>query len=171
MSGFIQIYTGAGKGKTTAALGLALRAAGAGMRVFIAQFLKGRPYSEHASLARLAPEIEVRQFGLPAFVMGEPSPEDLSAAEEGVRAVREAFASGRYGLVILDEVNLLPSLGILPLETILSLMDEKPADVELVLTGRDADVRLIERADLVTEMLPLKHYYEKGVPARAGIEK
>jgi cob(I)alamin adenosyltransferase len=171
MTGFVQIYTGDGKGKTTAALGLALRAAGAGLRVFIAQFLKCQTSSELKSLLRLAPEITVRQYGRPSFINGEPTPEDIAAAERGLHEARDALLSGKYDVLILDEINIALHFRILPVESILSFIDEKPEGVELILTGRNADPRLIDRADLVTEMRDVKHYFKKGIPARPGIEE
>ncbi|MCX7028628.1 MAG: cob(I)yrinic acid a,c-diamide adenosyltransferase [Spirochaetes bacterium] len=167
---YVQVYTGEGKGKTTAALGLALRAAGAGLRVFVAQFVKGMEYSELASLARLADLVTVRQYGLRCFIRGEPKPEDIAAAREGLREVREAVGSGRWDVVILDEANIATHFGLFPVEELLEVVDLAAGRVEIVLTGRRADPRLIERADLVTEMREVKHYYAKGVMARRGIE-
>jgi len=171
MTGFVQIYTGDGKGKTTAALGLAIRAAGAGLRVFIAQFLKCSASSELKSLSRLAPEITILQYGRPSFIEGKPTPEDIAAAERGLREARTAMLSGKYDVLILDEINIAIHFHILSIESVLSLIDEKPEGVELILTGRNADSRLIARADLVTEMRNVKHYFKKGIPARTGIEE
>jgi cob(I)alamin adenosyltransferase len=167
---YVQVYTGEGKGKTTAALGLALRAAGAGLRVFVAQFVKGMEYSELASLARLADLVTVRQYGLRCFIRGAPKPEDIAAAREGLREAREAVASGRWDVVILDEANIATHFGLFPVEELLEVVDLAAGRVEIVITGRRADPRLIERADLVTEMREVKHYYTKGVAARRGIE-
>jgi cob(I)alamin adenosyltransferase len=167
---YVQVYTGDGKGKTTAALGLALRAAGAGLRVFIAQFVKGIAYSELASLARFADLVTVRQFGLRCFIQGAPTPEDVAAAREGLRETREAVASGRWDVVILDEANIATHFGLFTVEELLEVVDLAAGRVEIVVTGRRADPRLIERADLVTEMREVKHYFADGVPARRGIE-
>lgn len=170
-NGYIQVYTGDGKGKTTAALGLALRAAGADLNVYIAQFIKSGDYSEIKALSRLADRITVRQFGLGRFIKGKPSPEDLAAAQKGLEAIRAAIASGNYQVVIMEEGNVAAMCGLFPVDEILTIMTQKPGDVELVITGRGADARVIEKADLVTEMKAVKHYYQAGVPARTGIEK
>ena len=169
--GYIQVYTGNGKGKTTAALGLALRAAGAGLKVFIAQFMKTGDYSEIQALRHYATHITVEQFGLGRFIKGEPSTADISAAQSGLDAVRRALTGGKYQIVIMDEGNVAASLGLIAVEDLLSAMTMKPETVELVITGRGADLRVVAKADLVTEMNAVKHYYQAGVPARTGIEK
>lgn len=171
VKGYVQVYTGDGKGKTTAALGLALRAVGGGLKVFVGQFVKGMEYSELKSLARLAPELVVKQYGRERFVHNKPQEEDFCAAREGYEEVKRVVASGSYDLVILDEANIAVYFQLLSVEDMLSLIAEKPDAVELVFTGRKADPRLIERADLVTEMKEIKHYYSKGITAREGIEK
>ncbi|HAK95536.1 MAG TPA: cob(I)yrinic acid a,c-diamide adenosyltransferase [Planctomycetes bacterium] len=168
--GYVHLYTGDGKGKTSAALGLALRAAGAGLPVFIAQFAKARPSAERAALARLEPLVEVRCFGRPSFVVGAPAAEDIAAAREGLDHVRRVLAEGRHRVVILDEAATAAAAGLIDVEAVLALIDARPPGVELVVTGRDADARLIARADLVTEMRAVKHYFAAGVPAREGIE-
>ena len=170
MTGCVQVYTGDGKGKTTAALGLAIRAAGAGMRVFLARFLKPAVSSELRALERFADLVTVRSYGRAGFIRGEPGPEDIARAREGFEEVREAVASGGYLLVILDEVNVAVDLGLLEVEEVLDLIEERPEQVELVLTGRRADARIIERADLVTDMREVKHPWHAGVPARKGID-
>ncbi len=167
---YVQVYTGDGKGKTTAALGLALRAAGAGLRVFIAQFVKGMAYSELASLDRFADLVTVRQYGLCSFIRGTPAPEDIAAAREGLGEARAAVASGRYDVVILDEANIATHFGLFAVDDLLEVVDLAAGNVEIVITGRRADPRVLERADLVTEMREVKHYYAKGVAARRGIE-
>ena len=167
--GYVQVYTGDGKGKTTAALGLALRAAGAGLRVFIAQFVKGMEYSELRALERF-PEVEVRRYGRDCFIYHEPEPEDIEAAQAGLAEAREELLSGRWDVVILDEANIATYFELFSVEELLALIAEKPAGVELVITGRRADPRVIEVADLVTEMREIKHYYQQGVPCRKGIE-
>jgi cob(I)alamin adenosyltransferase len=169
--GYIQIYTGDGKGKTTAALGLALRAVGAGLRVYIAQFIKSGDYSEIKALSRYADCITVEQFGLGRFIKGSPSAEDVTAAENGLQAIYRAFEAGEHQVVIMEEGNVAAACGLFPVDAILAVMDNKPRSVELVITGRGADPRVIARADLVTEMKAVKHYYQAGVAARAGIEK
>jgi cob(I)alamin adenosyltransferase len=168
---YVQVYTGEGKGKTTAALGLALRAAGAGLRVFIAQFAKGTDASELASLARFSDLVAVRQYGRPGFIRGTPSEEHVAAAREGLRESREAVASGRYDVVILDEANIATHFGLFTAAELLEIADLAAGRVEIVITGRRADPAVIERADLVTEMREVKHYLAKGVPARRGIER
>jgi cob(I)alamin adenosyltransferase len=169
--GYIQIYTGDGKGKTTAALGLSLRAAGAGLSVYIAQFIKSGGYSEIKALSRFADMITVEQFGRGRFIKGRPLAEDVAAAQKGLKAVRKALTAGRYQVVIMDEGNVAAMCGLFPVEALLEIMSQKPVDVELVITGRGADARVIEMAGLVTEMKAVKHHYQDGVDARIGIEK
>src|SRR5512147_3225335 len=169
--GYIQVYTGNGKGKTTAALGLAIRAAGAGLKVFIAQFIKKRHCSEHALLEELRDRITVKQFGR-GFILGrQPSPGDRKAAREGYDAVKDVLLSCEYDVVILDEANVAARYGSITAQDLLELMALKPKRVELVIKGRYADERVIQTADLVTEMREIKHYREQGVNARRGIEK
>ena len=168
--GRVHVYTGDGKGKTTAALGLALRAAGAGLRVFVAQFAKGTACSELAALERFSDLVTVEQYGRGTFIR-EPTEEDVRAARDGLACARRALISGEFRVVILDEANIATHFGLLPVDDLLDLIDTRPADVELVLTGRRADPRLIDKADLVTEMREIKHYYTNGVKARTGIEE
>jgi cob(I)alamin adenosyltransferase len=172
--GFIQVYTGNGKGKTTAALGLALRAAGRGLKTYMAQFLKKGEYGELLAVRqRLADLITIEQFGLPEFHHSEQgvSPAEVKAAEAGMAAAAAAIGGGEYDIVILDEINTLLHFGIVPVEPVLRFMEHKPAAVELVLTGRYAPQAVLDRADLVTEMLEVRHYFQKGLQARTGIEK
>jgi cob(I)alamin adenosyltransferase len=169
--GRVQIYTGNGKGKTTAALGLALRAAGAGLRVFIGQFAKGSPCSEHKAIAKFAPAIMIKQFGKKCFIRRNPDDDDLKLARKGFSEIREILTSAKHDLVILDEITVANKYGLISVDEILDLIKTKPATVELVLTGRNADKRLVKAADLVTEMKEIKHYYKTGLPARVGIEK
>ncbi len=171
MKGYVQIYTGNGKGKTTASLGLAIRAAGAGLNVFIVQFLKMGDYSEIKALARFSELITVEQYGLGRFVKGKPSPEDIEAGQKGLERVKSVIAAGKHDVVIIEEGNVAVMCGLFPLEELLSIVDKKPDNLELIITGRGAAQALIEKADLVTEMKEIKHYYQKGVPARVGIEK
>lgn len=168
--GYVQVYTGNGKGKTTAAIGLAVRAAGAGLRVFIAQFVKSGRYSEIEALDRFSEEIVCRQYGRGCWLRGVPSEEDIRMAREGYEEVREIVISEEYHLVILDEADIATLFKLIEVDDLLALIDDKPDGVELVFTGRCADKRLIERADLVTEMREIKHYYRQGVIARKGIE-
>ncbi len=172
--GYIQVYTGAGKGKTTAALGLALRAAGRGMKTYIAQFMKKGEYGELLAAAKYLNEfITIEQFGLPGFhyTGADVTEEERNAARQGIQAVEKVLAGHNYNIVILDEVNVLLYFKIIPLASILEILDKKPADIELILTGRNAPDEILERADLVTEMKEIKHYYTKKIPARTGIEK
>jgi cob(I)alamin adenosyltransferase len=169
-TGYIQIYTGNGKGKTTAALGLAVRAAGAGLRVFFGQFIKKGRYSEIETLERLQNSVTVRQFGRHGFIKGKPVSEDVRAAERGLAQAESAVKSGDYDVVILDEANVAVKAGLFPVDRLLSLIDRKPDHVELVFTGRDANDRLKARAHLITEMKEIRHYHNEGVTARAGIE-
>ena len=170
MKGYVQIYTGDGKGKTTAALGLVLRAVASGMRVYIGQFAKGRETGELVILADRFPEVTAEQFGSPSFVKGEPTPQDVQKAVVGLLRVKTAMLSGEYDLVVADEAATACSVGLLRADSLLDLLDNRPEEVELVVTGRNADERLIEKADLVTEMVAVKHYFDAGVPARQGIE-
>lgn len=167
--GYVQVYTGDGKGKTTAALGLALRACGAGWRVLVGQFIKARETSEVRLLRTRLPEIAVEQYGR-GMIRGAPSPEDRAAARQGIARFRGRMVGGEYDLVIADELNVALAKGLIPLEAVLDLIRNKPPHVELVLTGRDAHPGVIEHADLVTEMRCVKHYLTNGVPAREGIE-
>lgn len=171
MKGYIQVYTGDGKGKTTAALGLAVRAAGAGLKVFICQFMKFGEYSEIKALEKLADRITVAQFGTGKFVRGKPSDEEIEAGRQGFACLEEAVLSGDYDVVIAEEANVAISCGLFPVERLLSLIENKPESTELIITGRNAPWEIIDKADLVTEMKPIKHYFEKGVSARVGIEK
>lgn len=169
--GLIQVYTGDGKGKTTCALGLALRAVGQGFQVYMVQFLKGRETGESRAAARLAPEFTLRYFGRGGLVnLPAPAPEDLVLVQQAWNLAREVIAAGAHDLVILDEINLVLAHRLLPLETALAVFRARPPWVELVLTGRQAPPELVELADLVTEMRPLKHYYQAGVRSRRGIE-
>ncbi len=171
--GCVQVYTGNGKGKTTAALGLALRAVGRELMVCIVQFMKGGgPYGEHLVAERLAPYLTIITTGRKGWVKQDgPAAEDRQLAEEGLVLAREILTGGTYDLVILDEINGAVAYGLLDVEPVLELIRLKPSRVELVLTGRNAHEKIIEAADLVTEMREIKHYYKAGVPARIGIEK
>ena len=170
MQGYVQVYTGDGKGKTTAALGLALRSAGAGLNVFIGQFIKSAPYSEIKALERFADQITIRQFGRGCFIRGNPCQADIDMARQALAAIGTALRSGEYDVVIADEANVAYGCKLIDEADLVALIDSRPSHVELVLTGRGAPAAVIDRADLVTEMKPVKHYYEKGVLARKGIE-
>jgi cob(I)alamin adenosyltransferase len=170
-AGYVQVYTGNGKGKTTAAFGLALRAAGAGLRVFIAQFIKGTHYSELKAFERFADLITLQQYGIGCFIVGSPKPEDYEAARRGLVEIKAVVAGGSYDVVILDEINIATHYKLLSVPEVLEIIECRAPGVELILTGRYADERILERADLVTEMLERRHYYQQGVQARTGIEK
>ena len=169
--GYVQVYTGDGKGKTTAAIGLAIRAAGAGFKVYMAQFLKNGDYSEIKALERFADLITIEQFGLGRFVKGQPEPEDIEAARNGLETIKKILSCGKHQMVILDEANVAAVCGLISVGDLVAVIEQKPADVELILTGRGAVSQVIERADLVSEVRAVKHYYNKGVKARVGIEK
>lgn len=169
--GLVQVYTGDGKGKTTAALGLAMRAYGRDMSVLMVQFLKGRRYGELNTAECFSDRFRIVQSGLDSFVnKGEPSEEDLRLARRGLEIAREGIMSGDYDIVILDEINVAVELGVLTIEDVLPLIDGRPKGVELVLTGRFAPQQFLDRADLITEMRCVKHCYDAGVAARDGIE-
>lgn len=170
MKGYVQVYTGDGKCKTTAALGLVLRAVGAGLRVYLGQFIKGREYSEIRILRERFPEVTVEQYGAGHFIRGRPVPDDLLAARKGLEALAAALTGGRYDVVIADEANTAIGAGLFTEADLLALCQAKPESVELVLTGRGAGTTLQHRADLVTEMRCVKHYYHAGVQGRPGIE-
>lgn len=170
MKGYVHVYTGNGKGKTTAAIGLAIRAAGAGMRVFIAQFVKGMHYSELDALDRYADRITLKQYGRECFIEKEPEEEDIQAARQGLEEVKGILASGDYQMVILDEANIATRYNLFSPDELIEVVRSKPEAVELVITGRNADPKVVALADLVTEMKEIKHYYNRGVQARAGIE-
>jgi len=169
--GYVQVYTGNGKGKTTAALGLAIRAAGAGLKVFMAQFIKKRRCSEHAALEAFGGMITIRQFGDGLLLGRKPSAADIRTAQKGIESARKAVISEEYDLVILDEANVAAHYGLILVRDLLDLIEGKPAGVELVITGRYADKKVMDAADLVTEMREIKHYGKQGVKARRGIEK
>ncbi|OGL44014.1 MAG: cob(I)yrinic acid a,c-diamide adenosyltransferase [Candidatus Schekmanbacteria bacterium RBG_16_38_11] len=171
--GLVQVYTGNGKGKTTAALGLALRAAGHRLKVYILQFMKGdKGYGEVRAIKLLAPFITIKQSGLCTFVdRGKPSREDIRLARQGLETARKIIKSGKYDLVILDEINCALDYKLIKLEDVMDLIAGKPPCVELVLTGRNAHKKVIARADLVTEMKEIKHYYRnRNISSRKGIE-
>jgi cob(I)alamin adenosyltransferase len=171
MKGYVQVYTGDGKGKTTAALGLSIRAAGAGLKVFIAQFIKMGDYSEIKALQRFSDLISVEQYGLGRFIKGKPSFEDIEAARKGLEIVHAVLMAAQHDVVIMEEANVAVMCGLFSADDILGLITVKPESVELILTGRGADPRIVEKADLVTEMKSIKSYYDQGVQARIGIEK
>ncbi len=171
--GYIQVYTGDGKGKTTAALGLALRASGHGMRTYFGQFLKGQVCGEILAASKLSLMITFEQFGRKKFIKVTEGfeEEDYRLVVKGLKKCLEAMLSGEYQIVVLDEINVAMDLGLISEDQVHKFLDRKPEEVEIILTGRRAPESIIQRADLVTEMICLKHYYNQGVKARKGIEK
>ena len=169
--GLVEIFTGDGRGKTSAALGIVLRALGHDFRVCIIHFMKGNyPYGEQETLARLS-GVTVRPFGRLSFV--DPKnveQEDKDEAKKALDAAREAMLSGDYDLVVLDEVNVASGWGLVGLDEVIRLVEDRPKDVELILTGRHADRRLMKIADLVTEMVAIKHPFDEGIEARPGLD-
>jgi cob(I)alamin adenosyltransferase len=168
-SALIQVYTGSGKGKTTAALGLAIRAAGAGLKVYICQFLKGKYHCELTSLQKLK-NIKVEQFGRTCFMRGSPSKKDIGLAGCGLEAAKKAIKTKKYNIIVLDEINVALKLKLLKLKDVISIIKNAPKKVELILTGRHAHPKILKMADLVSYMQDRKHYYKKGIKARRGIE-
>jgi cob(I)alamin adenosyltransferase len=168
--GLVQIYTGEGKGKTTAALGLALRAAGQGLKVFIAQFAKGMPYGELEALKRFEPQIILHQYGRHCFIHEKPTEEDIGLAKGGWGEIRDILRGGAFDVLVLDEIGIALHYGLISLQEVQDLIQGRPSTVELVLTGRKIPEELFPLADLVTEMKEIKHYYRAGVRARRGIE-
>lgn len=169
--GLVQVYTGDGKGKTSAAFGLALRAVGRGLKVYVIQFIKGGfDYGELYVVERL-PNFKLKAFGRGKFVTEVPPTEDdVRLAKEAFELAREVVSGGEYDIVVLDEINVALHLKLVEIEEVVNLIRRKPKHVELVLTGRYAPSEVVELADLVTEMREVKHPYTKGVPPRKGIE-
>jgi cob(I)alamin adenosyltransferase len=170
MNGYIQLYTGNGKGKTTAAFGLALRAVGAGKRVFIAQFIKGKPYSENEAVSNFLPAITIMQYGLDCFIYNNPTANDIQAAKNGLFEVSQIITEANYDVVVLDEACIAIYYNLFSSSELIEILKSKPETMEIIITGRYASADLIEFADLVTEMNQVKHYYTKGIAARKGIE-
>lgn len=168
--GYIHVYTGNGKGKTTAALGLSLRAVCAGKKVFFAQFIKGMKYSELNAVNYL-PGFIMKQYGRDCFIYNSPTEEDIRVAKEGLKECKEILSSGEYDIVVLDEINIALHYKLFTVDEVIEVLDNRATGVEVVLTGRYAMEEIIEKADLVTEMKEKKHYYIKGIGARVGIEK
>lgn len=170
--GFVQIYTGNGKGKSTSAIGQAVRAAGFGLKTYIAQFMKEYPYSELISLKHLSEWITIEQFGGDEFVYKKelPGEEELAKAKKGLQTAKEKMLSKEYDLIILDESIVAIYFKLIETKDLTEFIKSKPENVELILTGRYCPDELIEIADLVTEMKEVKHYYQKGITSRKGIE-
>ncbi len=168
--GLLMVYTGEGKGKTTAALGQALRAAGHGYRVLVINFMKGRDYGE-LKAAHYLPQFEMLKAGRDGFVdRDNPDEEDLRLAAEGMARAKEALSSGQYDLVILDELNVAVHYNLVPLEDLLELINNKRPGVNVIITGRHAHEKIIEMADMVSEVKEVKHHFTAGIGARKGIE-
>lgn len=167
--GYIQVYTGNGKGKTTAALGLSLRAVCAGKKVYFGQFAKGMNYSE-LKVPKFLPNFTMEQFGKAVFIHGKPTEDDINMAQIGFKKIKAIVSSGKYDVVVLDELNIAIYYNLISLEDVLKMMEDKYYGTEIIITGRYANPKIMEKADLVTEMREIKHYYNKGVKARAGIE-
>jgi cob(I)alamin adenosyltransferase len=168
-SALIQVYTGRGKGKTTAALGLALRAAGAGLRVYIGQFVKGASYGELNALKQIK-NIKIEQLGRKCFIKKRPGQKDIELARVGFKKVKSIISKRIYDMVILDEINIALNLKLLETKDVIAMLQDAPKNVELILTGRNAHPKVLQLADLVSEIKEVKHYYKKGIKARRGIE-
>jgi cob(I)alamin adenosyltransferase len=170
--GFVQIYTGNGKGKSTAAIGQAVRAAGFGLKTYIAQFMKEYPYNELISLKNLSEWITIEQFGGDEFVYKKelPGQVELDKAKKGLQTAKEKMLSGEFELIILDEAIVAIYFKLIESKDLIEIINAKPENVEMILTGRYCPDELIEMADLVTEMKEVKHYYQNGVTSRRGIE-
>lgn len=167
--GYIQLYTGNGKGKTTAAIGLSIRAAGAGLMVFIAQFVKGMHYSE-LDILKKVPLIEVKQYGRDCFIKHRPDENDIIAARLGLKEVADIIFENKTDILILDEVCVALHYHLFEMYELKRLLDRKPESMEIILTGRYAPDELTKMCDLVTDMTEIKHYYQNGIQAREGIE-
>ncbi len=169
--GLVIVITGNGKGKTTSAFGQALRAIGQGYKVFILQFMKGRDYGEFVAAEKYLPRLKIMRSGLDSFVMrGNPAPVDIAMAKQGFDLAKKAIASGKYNMVILDEINVAVDFNLIPLEDVVALIQNKPPALDLILTGRYAAKAIIKLADTVSEVKEIKHHYAAGIKDRAGIE-
>jgi cob(I)alamin adenosyltransferase len=168
--GYIQVYTGNGKGKTTAAFGLALRALGAGMRVGIIQFMKSKPTCEIRSMRKFGKSLTLRRYGSPRFLFRKPSARDIQLARKGLEDARRMIGSGKFDLIMLDEACVALHYNLFNINDLISILQARPRGLEIIITGRCAPKELIEMADLVTEMREIKHYWKKGIRARKGIE-
>ncbi|WP_425475013.1 cob(I)yrinic acid a,c-diamide adenosyltransferase [Anaeromonas frigoriresistens] len=167
--GYFHIYTGNGKGKTTAALGLSMRAICAGKKVYFGQFVKGMKYSETKAVEYL-PNFEIHQFGRTCFIEKDPEQEDIDIAKEGLKVCKDILEEGNYDIIVLDELTIALYYKLFTVEEVLKMLENRSPEVEVIITGRYAPEELIQIADLVTEMKEIKHYYQQGVQARKGIE-
>jgi cob(I)alamin adenosyltransferase len=169
--GLVIVITGNGKGKTTSAFGQALRAVGQGYKVFIIQFMKGRSYGECVAAEKYLPRLTVHRSGLDSFVMRDhPAPADIELARQGLELAKKVVASGKYDMVILDEINVAVDFKLIPLQDVIQLIENKPPSLDLILTGRYAAKKIISLADTVSEVREIKHHYAAGIKDRAGIE-
>lgn len=169
--GLVIVITGNGKGKTTSAFGQALRAVGQGYKVFILQFMKGRDYGEFVAAEKYLPRLTILRTGLDSFVMrNKPAPVDIELARQGFELAKKAVASGKYNMIILDEINVAIDFNLIPLHEVIDLIKSKPPALDLILTGRYAAKEIIKLADTVSEIKEIKHHYAAGVKDRAGIE-
>lgn len=169
--GLVMVITGNGKGKTTSAFGQAMRAIGQGYKVCMIQFMKGRKYGEVITIEKRLPELDYYQFGRDSFVNKDnPEQADIDFARQGFEKAKEAVQSGKYNMVILDEINVVVFFNLIPEEELINLIENKPKDVDLVLTGRYATEKVKESADMVSEVTEIKHHYNAGIKSRAGIE-
>lgn len=172
IKGLVQVFTGDGKGKTTAALGTVLRAAGHGFKILVIFFIKGNASDGEFKTLPNLPNVEVAKFGLRKWIRdpAKASPEEKTEAKAALEAARKAITSGKYDIVVMDEINMALYFKLIDIEEVIQLIKDKPSHTELILTGRKADTRIVQLADLVTEMIAIKHPYEKGITAREGIE-
>lgn len=175
MKGYVQVYTGNGKGKTTAALGLSIRALGAGKKVFIGQFAKSKHYSELETIEKLLKNITIKQFGMGCFIFEKPKEEeeeeDIQAAQKRLKEITSIIESDEYDVIILDEANIAVHYNLITADELISAINKRSQRTEIIITGRYANQEIMDVADLVTEMKEIKHYYQQGVQARVGIEK
>ena len=169
--GLVIVISGNGQGKTTSAFGQALRAVGQGYKVFIIQFMKGRSYGECIAAEKYLPRLTVHRSGLDSFVMRDnPAPADIQLARQGFELAKKVVASGKYDMVILDEINVAVDFKLIPLQDVVQLIESKPPSLDLILTGRYAAKKIIGLADTVSEVREIKHHYAAGIKDRAGIE-
>ena len=171
MKGYVQVYTGNGKGKTTAALGLAVRALGAGKKVYIGQFAKSKHYSELETIDKMLKNITIKQYGMGCFIFEKPKEEDIRAAREGLTEIIRILESNEYDVIILDEANIAVYYNLRTVNELIHAIGKRNERTEIIITGRYATQEIMDFADLVTEMKEVKHYYQQGVQARVGIEK
>lgn len=171
IKGLVFVFTGNGKGKTTAAMGQALRAVGHGLKVLVIQFMKGKKYGEVLAVEKYLPDITIYRCGLDSFVMrGNPAPIDVELAVQGLNIAKKELSSGEYNMVILDEINVALDFKLLSIDDVVEMIKNKPPSVDMILTGRYAPPEIIAVADTVSEIQEIKHHYSAGVKERAGIE-